>query len=253
MDDATLTGNILIIGRTGCGKAYFSQKLVVNRFFGRLKIVGWVLYIYLSRERKAEIDSCFSCKVEFHYSKSIEQFDDLLEIFKASSKRPKRKNDSIDSDDIFSFEESDGDGFGEKAPHDRLIVMDDVLGLADESKKFASFLTVARTFNYTCVYIFHIIYSEKKIWRTILSQTSIFNIFPASVSLSHVRRILKNVCLRKTRKYIPLSSLWISRLFIELTNRNDRICLILDCSGINKEGPGRFRTEADKPVFKPVI
>ena len=193
MYDATLTGNILIVGRTACGKAYFTQKLVLNRFFGRLKI------------------------------------------------------------DTSSFEESDGNGFGEKATRDRLIVMDDVLGLADESKKFASFLTVARKFNYMCFYIFHIIYPENKIWRTILPQTSIFNIFLASVSLSHARRILKNVCLRKTRKYIPLSSLWISRPFIELTNRNDRICLILDCSGINKEGPDRFRTEADKPVFEPVI
>ena len=182
-------GNILIVGRTSCGKTHFTQKLVLNRFFGILKIVGWVSYIYLSRERKAEIDSCFSCKVEFHYPKSIEQFDDLLEIFKASSKTPKRKNDSVDSDNTSSFEESDGGGFAEKATRDRRIVMDDVSGLADESKKFASFLTVARKFNYTCVYIFHIIYPENTIWRTILPQTSIFNIFLASVSLSHARRI----------------------------------------------------------------
>ena len=85
---------------------------------------------------------------------------------------------------------------------------------ADELKKFASFLTVGHKCNYTCVYIFHIIYPEKTILRTILSQTNIFNIFPISVSLIHVRRILESVCIRKTRKYILLSSLWISRLFI---------------------------------------
>ena len=122
--------------------------------------------------------------------------------------------------------------------------MDDVSGLAEESIKFASFLTFARKSNYTCVYIFHTIYLEKSIWRTILSQTNIFNIFPASV-----RKIL-GVCIRKTRKYIPQSALWISRLFIELANRNDRVCLTLDCSGINKDGPGRFRTDADKPNFQ---
>ena len=33
--------------------------------------------------------------------------------------------------------------YREKTTRDRLIVMDGVLGLADESKKFASFLTVA--------------------------------------------------------------------------------------------------------------
>ena len=39
--------------------------------------------------------------------------------------------------------------------------MDNVSGLVDESKKIAIFLTVARKFNYTCVYIFHTIYPEK--------------------------------------------------------------------------------------------
>ena len=104
--------------------------------------------------------------------------------------------------------------------------------------------------NYTCVYIFHIIYPKKSIWRTSLSQTNIFNIFTASVSLAHVRLILEGVCIRKTRKYIPQSALWISRLFIELACRYNRVCLTLDCSGINKDGQGRFRTEADKTDFQ---
>ena len=112
--------------------------------------------------------------------------------------------------------------------------MDDVSGLADESKKFASFLTVARKFNYTYVYIFHTIYLEKSIWRTNLSYTDIFNIFPASVSLASVQKIIEGVRIRNTRKYIPQSALWISRL-IKLANRNDRVCLTLDCSGINKD------------------
>ena len=97
-------------------------------------------------------------------------------------------------------------GFGEKINRDQLIVMDEVSGLADESKKFASFLTSACKFDYTCVCIFPIIYLEKSIWRTILSQTNIFNIFPASVSLASVQKIL-GVCIRKTRKYIPQSAL----------------------------------------------
>ena len=62
-----------------------------------------------------------------------------------------------------------------------------------------------------------------------------------------VRKILEGVCIRKTSKYIPHASLWISRLFIELANRNDKVCLTLDCSNKNKDGPGRFRTEADNP------
>ena len=106
---------------------------------------------------------------------------------------------------------------------------------------------MAQKYSYNCVYIFHTIYPEKANWRTILSQTNIYNIFPATVSLNNVRKILEGACIRKTSKYIPQASLWISRLFIELANRNDKVCLTLDCSNTNKDGPGRFRTEADNP------
>ena len=30
-------GNILIFGRTQCGKTYFTQKLAINKFFDKLK------------------------------------------------------------------------------------------------------------------------------------------------------------------------------------------------------------------------
>ena len=62
-----------------------------------------------------------------------------------------------------------------------------------------------------------------------------------------VRKILEGVCIRKTSKYIPHASLWISRLFIELANRNDKVCLTLYCSNTNRDGPDRFRSEADNP------
>ena len=44
--------------------------------------------------------------------------------------------------------------------------------------------------------------------------------------------------------------LWLNRLFIELANRDDRLCLTVDCSGINKDSPGRFRTEAEYLEFQ---
>ena len=61
-----------------------------------------------------------------------------------------------------------------------LFVMDNISGLADDSKNFASFLTVAQKYSYSCVYIFHTIFPEKPIWRSILSQTNISNTFPAT-------------------------------------------------------------------------
>ena len=50
---------------------------------------------------------------------------------------------------------------------DKLIVMDNVCGLADKSGEFSSFLTVARKFGYSCISIFHFIYLEKPNWRLI--------------------------------------------------------------------------------------
>ena len=145
--DAKFSGNVFIVGRTGCRKTYFTQKLAINRFFDQLNKVEWVSYIKLKAEREAEIESCFSCDVEFHYSKGLEKFADLLKDFKAHSNAAK----AIDTYSLDDDNDNEYSGFGEKINRDRLIVMEDVSGLADESKKFASFLTVARKSNYTCV------------------------------------------------------------------------------------------------------
>ena len=139
------------------------------------------MHIVLDAERKAEIESCFSCEVEFHYPNEIDNFNDFLEEFKAQSNTAKnRANDTYSSENIVS------NTFGEETKRDRLIVMDNVSGLAGEPNKFAKILHVAHKFNYSSFYIFHTIYREKLIWRTILWQSKIFNIFPASVSFSNV-------------------------------------------------------------------
>ena len=126
--------------------------------------------------------------------------------------------------------------------------MDDVSCIADSSSKLASFLTVARKFKYHCLYIFHTIHPEKSIWKTILSQTNLLNIFPASVPISTVKKVLEANCIRRTTKYIPVNSLWITKLFIQLANNeSEKTCLTIDCTGFNPNGPGRFRTDAANP------
>ena len=235
--DGKFIGNILVLGRTECGKTTFIQNLGINNFFGDLKIVKWVSGIRLNGKREAEIESNFSCEVNFAYPTDKEELADKIEEYKLESES---ENDNDNFDNV-------NNTFGENKKRNKLIVFDDVSGLADDSKKFGSFLTVARKYNYNCVYAFHTIYTEKSNWKTILSQTNIFNIFPASVPISSVKKILELSCIRKTSKYIPQSSLWISRLFIELANKNDKVCLTLDCSNIDTDGPGRFRTKADNP------
>ena len=39
-------GNILIVGRTECGKTYFTQKLAINTFFGKLKKQNGYLILF---------------------------------------------------------------------------------------------------------------------------------------------------------------------------------------------------------------
>ena len=121
--------------------------------------------------------------------------------------------------------------------------MDDIFGLANRSNTLANFLTVTRKFHYHCVYIFHIILPEKEIWKKIILQTNIFNIFPSLVPYQTIARLLQANVARTTTKFLPARSLWINKLFIELANDNEKTCLTIDCSGINKNGPGRFRTE----------
>ena len=85
---------------------------------------------------------------------------------------------------------------GEINTFNKLIVMDDVLGLADKSNNFANFLTVSRKFNFTCVCVFHTMYPTRSNWQAILSQTKIFNIFPGSLQTSSVIKILSSYCNR---------------------------------------------------------
>ena len=130
---------------------------------------------------------------------------------------------------------------------DQLIIMDDVSSVADVSKKFANFLTVSRKFGYNCVYVFHLIVPASQIWQKIISQTSRFNIFPASVPHNTVAKIIQNNCILQSKKYVPARSLWLNRVFTDLANSHEKHCLTIDCGYINENGPGQHRLLADNP------
>ena len=91
-------------------------------------------------------------EVEFH--KNIKEPDELVDLIEKFKLRTSDLIDNI-NDSVF----------GEKSSMDRLIVIDNVTGVADNCKKFAEFLTVCRKYKYHCIYVFHVIAPETQIWK----------------------------------------------------------------------------------------
>ena len=110
-------------------------------------IVFWIK----TPTREAETQSGFSCDVQFYYLQTLERFNDFIEDFKLKT-----------IGDTVSINETE---YGEDKKTQRLIVMDGVSGLVDQSNTFAHFSTVTRKFGYHCVYTFHIVLPENKFWK----------------------------------------------------------------------------------------
>ena len=205
--------------------------------FGGIESVDWISKIELSAAREHQIRESFSyASVEFHYPNDTGEFETMLELLKDNKSDVNININDTEADDL---------GIGEKHIFGRLIVMDDVSGLADKSNKFCSFLTVSRNYRYNCIYIFHIVFPQLRNWQMIISQTKIFNIFPSAVQLGNLSKLLTNNCDRETLKYSPKRELWINRLYFEIANRKDYSCLMIDCG---KSGPSKCRTESDNNV-----
>ena len=79
-------------------------------------------------------------------------------------------------------------------------------------KNLQEFLTVYRKYRYHFIYVFHIIMPENQIWKKILSQTNIFNVFPLSVSYNTIAKILQSNCRQTTKKYVPAHSMCLNRI-----------------------------------------
>ena len=139
--------------------------------------------------------------MDFYCPKKIEEFDDLLEYFQRK-KVPCNEN-----------------YLRENIKLDRLIVMDNVLGLADKS--FANFLIASRKFGLMCVYIFLMIYPTRQNWQMILAQAKIFNIFPGSIQASSIIRILSSSCSRYKYNYLPNRDLTGRTLTYQIQVKNN--------------------------------
>ena len=183
----------------------------------------------MSDNREYQLRQTFSyASVEFHYPNNTDEFETILDLLKNNKYIVNNENNDC-------TEICEGDVL------DRLIVMDDVSGLADKSMEFNSFLAVSRKYGYTCVYIFHIIFPHTSNCQMILSQTKIFNIFPSAIQLGSMSKILSNNCDRETIKYKPKHELWINRLYFEIAKK----CYWCWTIDRGKSGLSEYRTEAN--------
>ena len=78
--DGQFIGNILVVGRTGCGKTTFIEKLAKNKLFGeQIKHVFWISKIALSHEREEIIRENFiDQELQFSYPQDIEDLNYLI-------------------------------------------------------------------------------------------------------------------------------------------------------------------------------
>ena len=151
--DRKFEGNELIVRQKVCGKTTFVQKLTINNLFGELKEVEWISKVKLSPFREAKTETCFSTNVRFHYPNNVSEFDNIL----STLQKKQVLNKDIDSDSV----ENDNENKWGKIKMDKVIVMNDISGLADKLGEFSSFLTVLRNLD-TSAFVYFIFYTRKK-------------------------------------------------------------------------------------------
>ena len=85
-------GNILLVGRTGCGKTTFLEKLAINRFFGDIIKTEWVRGIEIDTSCEAEIQSYFNNETEVHVATDKDELDALIDNFKLKAQENNDKD-----------------------------------------------------------------------------------------------------------------------------------------------------------------
>ena len=202
-----------------------------KNLFGNLVKIEWITGIDIDKKGRLK-SNLVLVRGRSNILKEPEELHLSIEIFQL------RTHDILDENDVNSL-------FGENKKMGRPTVMDDVPGVAGISKKFANYLTVSRKCGYYCVYVFHFIAPATQIWQKIIFQRNIFNTFPASVPQNTVVKTLQSNCISQSKKYVPVRSLWLNRVFTDLANSHEKHCLTIDSSYKNKNGPARYRSAAD--------
>lgn len=122
--------------------------------------------------------------------------------------------------------------------------MDGVSGLANIFNDFGRFFTTSCKFGYTWIYLFHILYLSKHNREMMIYQRKTFNIFPGSIQLFSISKILYVNCNREIFDYIPVRGVSLNRPYFEISNSKEKICLTIDYRNFNSLGLAKYRTNA---------
>ena len=184
----------------------------------------------MSSEREDAIRKSFKNQdVHFNYPNDLDKFNYLLGNFTQGKS---------------GYVDDDSEKIGENLIVSRLIIMDDVSGLADKSEDFSNFLTVSRKYGFSSLYVFHTTYPGRQSWEMIMSQTHIFNFFPGSIHSSRILKTLSLFASRQKNSYLPNQQVWLNKLYFQISNSKEKKCLAIDTREVNDLGPGKFRTSA---------
>ena len=170
--DGEISGNILVLGSSASRKTTVAQEMASNYMFSKLKGSHWISRVKLSKQREAELGSCFEPKFEFCYpwdERDVEKtFWDLENQYR--EKREKLVAESV------------GNGREEYVERDNFIALNDVTDLTDRSHSFVNFLTSCRKFAYSVIYISRTCISSPR-WKDIISQKQIFYVCSSAMDL----------------------------------------------------------------------
>ena len=95
--DGQFYGNILAVGRTGCGKTIFLERLGLNNFFCNIIKTEWISGIDIDKKREAEIKSYFSNETEVQVAKEQDELDSLIETFKLRSREETTDDNNVNN------------------------------------------------------------------------------------------------------------------------------------------------------------
>ena len=94
------SGNILVVGRTNCGKTTFIEKLGLNNFFGDIVKTEWVSGKNIDKKREGEIQSYFKNETEVHVAEDEDELKALIETFKQRSEESDDTQNESNSNNV---------------------------------------------------------------------------------------------------------------------------------------------------------